>query len=242
MQTPHDSLFRFVFSDPEHAKGELQHLLPRELVERIDWSTLKKLPATFVEEELSESRADIAFSVRFGASNLTLCLLLEHQSTSDHWMAFRLLSYIVRLWSDYLTGHPGAKRLPAVIPIVVHHSRSGWTSPRKLSDLYDLDPASLQILRPLLPDFEYLLDDLSGARSEELQRRMMTALGRLTLVCLSRSRQQADLLPVLEVCQGLLREAGDAPGGVAASSRALRDGAQHRHRRLEASRVTWARR
>lgn len=100
--------------------------------------------------------------------------------------------------------------------MVVQHSRSGWNFARRLDELLDLDPTALHALRPLLPTFEYLLDDLSGARSEDLKAWVMTALGRLTLLCLRESREQADLIPELSAWQDLLREASAAPNGVRA--------------------------
>jgi hypothetical protein len=38
--TPHDALFKAVFSSPEHAEAELRAVLPPRLSRRIDWSTL----------------------------------------------------------------------------------------------------------------------------------------------------------------------------------------------------------
>src|SRR5262249_32626589 len=37
---PHDALFQTVFSQPEHAAGALQHVLPESIAARIRWSTL----------------------------------------------------------------------------------------------------------------------------------------------------------------------------------------------------------
>ncbi len=129
MKTPHDDLFQVVFSDPKNAVGELQHLLPPEVSQRIDWTTLRKLQVNFIDEEFSKRRADVAFSVKIDGREVVLYLLLEHQSTSDNLMAFRFIVYMVRLWDDYLKEHRKARRFPAVIPMVVHHSKEGWKAP-----------------------------------------------------------------------------------------------------------------
>ncbi len=70
--------------------------------------------------------------------------------------------------------------------------------------------------------FEYVLDDLSAARSEELKSRVMTALGRLTLLSFSQARKQVDLMPELLGWQELLLEASAAPNGVAALAALVR--------------------
>ncbi len=226
MKTPHDDFFHLVFSEPENAVGELKHLLPPEVTKRIDWSTLQKLSVDFIDEEFSKRRADVAFSVKLDGRQVVLYLLLEHQSTSDNLMGFRLLSYMVRLWDEYLEAQRKAKRkterLPAIIPMVVHHSKGGWKAPRQFHELLDLEPETLKLLRPLVPRFEYLLDDLSAARSEELKSRVMTALGRLTLLSFSQARKQVDLMPKLLAWQELLLEASTAPNGVAALAALVR--------------------
>ena len=230
MKTPHDDLFQLVFTDPGNAVGELQHLLSPEINRRIDWSTLESLPTHFMDQEFTKRHADAAFTVKLDGRKVVLYLLLEHQSTTDRLMALRLLRYMVRLWDEFLKEHakaqrdakrrrrPGAIRLPAIIPLVVHHSKTGWKAPMQFQELLDLTPDTLALLQPLLPRFEYLLDDLSAVRSEELKARVMSALGRLTLLGLSQAGKQVDLLPKLVAWRELLLEASWAPNGVAALS------------------------
>ncbi|BAW08221.1 conserved hypothetical protein [Nocardia seriolae] len=55
-------------------------------------------------------------------------------------MAFRMLEYMVAIWNRYLRRHPQARRLPVVIPVVVHCDPGGhrWSAPTDLSDPSDL--------------------------------------------------------------------------------------------------------
>jgi predicted transposase/invertase (TIGR01784 family) len=100
MQTPHDRFFRRVFSDPEHAAGELRTVLPAALVARLDWPSLRLLPATFVDPALAELRADLLFSASVGGREVLVYVLLEHQSSVEPFMPLRLLGYQVRIWGD----------------------------------------------------------------------------------------------------------------------------------------------
>lgn len=93
MHDPHDRLFRRVFSDVKHAEGELRALLPASVSARIDWPTLRSIPTSFVRDVLTELRSDVLFSVQMEGRELLVYLLLEHQSTQDGLMAFRLLAY-----------------------------------------------------------------------------------------------------------------------------------------------------
>ncbi len=215
---PHDRLFRRVFSEPEHAAGELRLLLPAEVSARADWSTLTPLPVTFVKDVLSELRSDVLFSLRVSGREVFLYLLMEHQSTSSPLMPFRLLRYVVQIWEHYLSEHKEATRLPAVVPMVVHHSKTGWKSATKLEQIIDLDADMLPALRGQLPCFEMLLDDLSTARDEELRARSMTELGRLALFCLARAREAEDFGAELGRWADAVVRVAALPNGVAALS------------------------
>lgn len=219
MNTPHDRLFRRVFSDPEQAAGELRQLLPAKVSRRIDWGTLRPLPGTFVDEVLAERRSDLLFTVRMGGRSVLLYLLLEHQSASDPLMPFRLLRYMVRIWEHALQQRPQATTLPAIVPMVVHHSERGWRAPTRFEQLVDLDEATWSALEPHLPRFTLLLDDLSAERDEALRKRvLLPALARLSLLSLKWSSRSGDVLEDLQRCAALVEEVAAAPNGVAALS------------------------
>jgi predicted transposase YdaD len=82
-----------------------------------------------------------------------LYVLFEHQSPVDPLMLFRLLAYMVRIWEAHLKSEPEARRLPAIIPVVLHHSRSGWTAKVAFEDLLDVDPVVLAEIAPLCAAF-----------------------------------------------------------------------------------------
>lgn len=94
---PHDALFKAVFAQPEHARGELQEVLPAPVAGALDWTTLTHVPGSFVTPELAERHTDLLFSVQVrGGGDALVYLLFEHQSTPDPHMAFRLLRYLRR--------------------------------------------------------------------------------------------------------------------------------------------------
>jgi predicted transposase/invertase (TIGR01784 family) len=222
MQTPHDRLFKRVFSNPEEAAGELRHVLPPAVIRLIDWSTLRAVRATFIDDHLAETRSDLLFSVMLGGRPAFVYVLLEHQSTSDALMAFRLLAYMVRIWEAYLREHPKSDRLPVIVPVVVHHSEGGWTAPLVFSELLELDDEALTLLTEYVPSFTYRLDEISAASDAELVARRMTAFGIAALICLGRARTSEDVISVLERLPELLRNVLSAPNGVGALATILR--------------------
>ena len=97
----HDQLFRKSLENPIVAYELLQAHLPQEVLAIIDTSTLKLEKESFVEPDLSTSIADVLFSVKFNDTDGYIYLLLEHQSTPEHFMAFRLFKYMVNICDRY---------------------------------------------------------------------------------------------------------------------------------------------
>lgn len=215
--TPHDSLFKATFSHPEHAVGELRHLLRKTtLAARIDWSTLRLCGGSFVDPTLRGRHSDLLFTARCGAKDIYIYLLLEHQSSDDPLMAYRLLVYMVRIWERHVREHPATTRLPAIVPMVVHHSKEGWTSPTTFAELLDLEPEALAAIGAHIPNFRFLLDDLHAASDASLRARAMSALGRLSLFCLRHASEPDRMVQRFARWLDLLREIRNAPGGAEA--------------------------
>ena len=99
----HDQLFRKSLENPIVAYELLQAHLPQEVLEIIDTSTLKLEKESFIEPDLSASIADVLFSVKFNDTDGYIYLLLEHQSTPEHFMAFRLFKYMINICDRHLT-------------------------------------------------------------------------------------------------------------------------------------------
>jgi len=140
-------------------------------------------------------------------------VLVEHQSSSDPLMAFRMLRYVTRIWDQHLRGHPNARRLPAVIPLVVHHGRSRWAGPVQLLELIDLDPDAKEAMQPYLPGFEFLLDDLGAVDAGQLVDRGLTPSALITLLLLKTAAGNPRITAELRPWAGHLRAVLDQPGG-----------------------------
>ena len=221
MSSPHDALFKYVFSQPEHAGSELRAVLPAELSARLDWGSLELQPASFVDERLSGREADLLFTVRCNGQAACLYVLFEHQSTNDPLMAFRLLRYLVRIWEAALVEEPDRQRLPAIIPVVVHHSSSGWTAATDLCSLIELDAETLALVGGYVPQFRFVLDDLSRTNDATLRGRSLTAVAAAGLMLLSRGRSAPDLLVEIRRWMDVFGQVAQAPSGIEALSALL---------------------
>jgi predicted transposase/invertase (TIGR01784 family) len=215
--SPHDSLFKAVFGQPEHARGALRAVVPAAVAEALDWPSLAPCPGSFIDPALTGRHTDLLFLVawRDGGEALVY-LLFEHQSTSDGLMAFRLLRYLVRIWERWLADHPRAKALPIIVPVVLYHGAEAWSAPVVFDALFDIPDAVRPALAPHLVRFAYLVDDLSEIPDERLRARAMTALGRLVEACFKHARTRPDLLEILSGWADVLREVVSVPNGLEA--------------------------
>jgi predicted transposase YdaD len=211
--TPHDALFKRTFADPAHARDELRAVLPPALLAQLDLDSLRPCPGSFVDPALAGSHADLLFSVDLGGSPALLYLLFEHLSTVDPLLPLRLLHYVVRVLMQHAEQAQGALPLPLVVPLLVHHSATGWTAATRLEALFDPSVLALEGVGPLVPRFGFVLDDLSRQSDEALWGRAMGLVPSLTLWALRDGRDPARLLASLGRWAHLLGALAQAPSG-----------------------------
>lgn len=212
----HDAFFKEMLSRPEHAASLLQQILPARIAARIHFDSLAPCAGSYVDEALKERHSDLLFSVEIDGRAALIYILLEHQSTVDPMMSFRLLRYEVRIWERWLRDNPGARKLPVILPVVLHHSVTGWTGTTTFEDLLDVDAATLADVAPYVPNFQFVLEDLSHETDEHLHARAITALARLSLWCLRHAREPWELVDRLGAWADLVTEVRRAPNGMAA--------------------------
>lgn len=77
-------------------------IVASELVEYLDFSRLTELNRSYISDSLKELESDMVFSVPFESEKTTeellIYILIEHQSTVDQMMAFRVLFYMCQIW------------------------------------------------------------------------------------------------------------------------------------------------
>ena len=160
----HDASYKLLFSHAEMIKDLLQGFVPQSWVQALDFSTLEKVNASYVADDLRNRHDDVVWRVRFQDHWLYVYLLLEFQSTVDRFMAVRILSYTGLLYQDLIRGQSlHQDRLPPVLPIVLYNGEPRWKAAVDLSAL--IHPAPQELL-PYQPQQRYLLLD-EGAHSEQ---------------------------------------------------------------------------
>jgi predicted transposase YdaD len=164
---PHDALVKWTFSQREHAIALLRAVLPPEVVAAVDWSTLRVEKDSFVDRALRSRYSDVVISVRMGEERVYFYTLIEHQRDVEPLMVFRILQYMTRLWERLVLEQPTAKTLPPILPLLIHHSATGWTAATAFQDVIAGEGPARAALERHIPRFEVRLIDLSEGRASK---------------------------------------------------------------------------
>ena len=154
-----DKLAKWTFKKPEFLRG-LVFILIDDLAQDLDFERAKIVSPELVGNTLQALVPDMVFTVPFRdtskGTKLTIYILLEHQSTSDRLMGYRLLSYMCQIWHEQLEqlAIAGVKssqqRLRPIIPIVFYTGDRQWKTPVSLSAVMDFT----EKMAPYVPSFK----------------------------------------------------------------------------------------
>lgn len=170
-RTPHDAVFKQFLTDPEVAKDFMAQHLPEAVRAVCDFKTLRLEPGSFIEENLRASYSDVLYSLQTAGGDGYIHVLIEHQSTPDRHMAFRLLRYAVAVMQQHLQA--GHQTLPLVIPMLFYN---GKRSPYPFSTHWLHGFADPELASKVYGEHFPLVDVTVIADDDILQHRKMAAL------------------------------------------------------------------
>ncbi|MEM6966767.1 MAG: Rpn family recombination-promoting nuclease/putative transposase [Bacteroidota bacterium] len=156
---PHDRFIRKVLSNRKVVKQYIQQFVPKQIVERLDFRTLKSSPNSFVDEKLEEHISDIVYHCDWKkqgtkSRRVRISFLLEHKSYLPQYPHLQLLRYLLDAWENDVAEK---KPLTLTIPIILYHGKKKWNY-QSFAEYFELPD---EALRSFIPQFEYLLTDLS---------------------------------------------------------------------------------
>lgn len=192
--TPHDAVFKQFLYHPDTARDFLDIYLPSTLRELCDLQTLKLESGSFIEDSLRASYSDVLWSLKTNEGDGYIYVVIEHQSSPDAHMAFRLMRYAMAAMQRHLDA--GHKTLPLVIPMLFYH---GALSPYPFSlcwlDEFD-DPAlARQLYSAIFP-----LVDITVIPDDEIMQHRRIAL----LELMQKHIRKRDLMGLVEQLVSLL--------------------------------------
>ncbi|MCZ6924373.1 MAG: Rpn family recombination-promoting nuclease/putative transposase [Rickettsia endosymbiont of Ixodes persulcatus] len=182
----HDELFKKVMSEPVAAREFLEHYLPTSFKNKINLNSVKIEKESFVTEDLRKRLSDVVYSVSLKNDNIKdnttdnvdndkayVYVLIEHQSSSDYWIAFRLWQYMLLLCERHKDANKNNNikqekdnKLPLICPIVVYANDKPYNAPRSFWELFE----DSKTAKGLMSD-EYLLVDLQKQSDDEIEKK-----------------------------------------------------------------------
>ncbi|WP_194966879.1 Rpn family recombination-promoting nuclease/putative transposase, partial [Rickettsia endosymbiont of Cardiosporidium cionae] len=158
----HDAFFKQMMSDPCQRERFFSRHLPKRILEKIDIKKLKMEPSSFVDESYAKYHSDLLFST--ADKKRYVYFLVEHQSSNDHKIAWRLRQYKDQIWARFQTEYPKSD-LPVIYSAVVYNGKDTYTASRIFWNLF-AEPAEAKIVE----NEEYLLVDLQKMEDAILKK------------------------------------------------------------------------
>ncbi|MBI4332088.1 MAG: Rpn family recombination-promoting nuclease/putative transposase [Chloroflexi bacterium] len=203
---PHDRFFKDTLSRREEAREFLLTYLPQEVARLLDADSLELAKDSFVDKELRKHFSDLLYRVNLrDGRGAYVYLLFEHKSYSEPLIALDLLRYLVRIWEQWLK-QGGTGPLPPIIPWVVYHGERQWQPALDFGSLVGVG----EPLSSFVPDFRYLLCDLTGYSDEKIRGGVILRVALLLLKYIFREDLEQRLPEIL----GLLRELSTRRSGL----------------------------
>ena len=200
---PHDQFFREAMKDKRVAQEFLEKHLPAELCAVVNFNHLVLQPRSQSNAVRRESIVDLLFKTYIAGKESYIYLLLEHQSTPDPLMAFRVIEYTINAIRDHLKKHD-TRKVPLIFPLVIYHGKP-YQFEQDINNLVDA-PKEL-VDRYFLKPFQ--LVDLNEIADEELKQHMWSGVMEFSLKHIF----ERDMLPFLReiapTLKTLVHQGGD---------------------------------
>ena len=168
-----DNAAKIVFGDPVLCAQFLKGYTDIPLFKEIKPEDIENVSSHFLPLFQESRDSDTVNKIRIGDSEIYLIVLIEHQSENDFDMSFRILRYIVFIWTDYAAQqeklHKGITKskaflYPPILPIVYYEGTSTWSAPLNFKNRVFLS----DVFGDYIPSFNYLVVPLNKYSKQDL--------------------------------------------------------------------------
>jgi predicted transposase/invertase (TIGR01784 family) len=157
----HDKLFKAAFQIRQTVIEFLLNFFPKDLVSLINLDELVLDTTNYISSNMKEQLSDVVYRTKLADSEAALVLLFEHKTSIDRSLFLQLLEYMLAIWQKDLAEK---KPFTIIIPIVIYHGDTGYT--RK--PMYHFFPNLPELLRPFVPQFEFILSSIKKIGDVEI--------------------------------------------------------------------------
>jgi len=167
-----DISWREILSERNFLRQFIREFLPdlSQVMEEVKWEKARRETETFTSGTFGRLVPDLVWRLPLASEEeCFLFLLIEHQTSSPRYMAYKILLYMTAILERAVRQlgllRPGKRkfRLPGIVPVVFYLGPGRWKAPQRLSKLMVEGPHPKDFL-----EARYLLVDLSELEEEAL--------------------------------------------------------------------------
>ena len=183
----HDKLVKKILEKPREVEFVVRKALG--IKEKLE---IEEVRNEFITIDYRGKQVDLLYKIK----GKEVYLLIEHQSTQDVKMPYRILEYEVQIMDrSFRKNNYQTEKLAKVIAIVIYTGPGEWKMPQRLEEIQ----ISFNYSKKILEDYDltigYNLLDINKLNKEELLEGE-TLFGRMMLV--ERARREEELIEILE--------------------------------------------
>lgn len=171
----HDRGYKLLFSFCKLFQQLLEGYVDADWTRLLDFSQSQQVNKTFILPDFQKQESDILYKVPLKnahQNSVYLYVLIEHQSSVDFSLAFRIFLYLSDLWRELYQNTEEALRtqksfrLSPVFPIVLYNGQPPWTASTSLNQLVEQS----HLFNDFLPQLKYYLVDIPRLSEEKLKQ------------------------------------------------------------------------
>ena len=191
----HDKLVKKILEKPREVEFVVRKALG--IKEKLE---IEEVRNEFITIDYRGKQVDLLYKIK----GKEVYLLIEHQSTQDVKMPYRILEYEVQIMDrSFRKNNYQTEKLAKVIAIVIYTGPGKWKMPQRLEEIQITFGYSKKILEDYDLTVGYNLLDINKLSKEELLEGE-TLFGRMMLV--ERARREEELIEILEEILPLTKE------------------------------------
>ena len=157
----HDELFRDILNNKEEFTWFLNSFIKLDM--NITKNDLEKYNRSFVTEEYKSKYSDVVYKIK----NENIFLLVEHQSTIDYSMPYRMLTYCYEIMRDAVDKTKLKNKdykLPIVVPILLYTGNRKWRVPEYIHTIHSMS-AGISMRYEIIDAHNYSKERLLSSNS-----------------------------------------------------------------------------
>lgn len=130
IKNKHDKLVKNILKDEKEMSKFINDFL--EPSKRVESYNLVKYTNSYITKKYKTKEADLVYKLK----NKEIFFLVEHQSTIDNTMPYRILNYCIDIMQEWSkTNKIGREtRYPIVVPIIIYTGDEKWKIPKNFKE------------------------------------------------------------------------------------------------------------